>query len=346
MAMFWFWTVAAMLVAYAALDGFDLGAGIIHLLVARTDEQRRAVIRSVGPVWDGNEVWLIAGGGILFMAFPGVYAASFSGFYLALMAVLWLLILRGISLEFRNHVDSPAWSPLWDVVFAGASAALAIFYGAAVGNVVRGVPLDGSGYFFLPFWTDFRVGQEVGILDWFTVMVGLATFFAMAEHGALWVAMKTEGELEERCHRLAGITWWLVLVFTLLVAIVSPWVQPHLLARIMRHPWGYIFPAIVTAGLIGMRYFNAGATARRAFLCSCLYVIGIVGSTAFGLCPYLLPASTNSSAGLTLYNSAAPLSSLEIGLAWFIPGILLAIGYQFVVYRGFAGRVQPREEGY
>jgi len=142
-------------------------------------------------VWDGNEVWLISGGGVLLMAFPALYASSFSGFYLPLMIVLWLFMLRGISLEFRNHLDSPAWAPGWDVVFAGASAALAGFLGAAIGNVVRGVPLDSTGYFFLPLWTNFRVGREVGILDWFTIIIGFATFFAMGEHGALWVAMKT-----------------------------------------------------------------------------------------------------------------------------------------------------------
>jgi cytochrome bd ubiquinol oxidase subunit II len=139
MATFWFWTVVAMLAAYATLDGFDLGAGIIYLLVARTDEERRAVLRSIGPVWDGNEVWLIAGSGVLFLAFPALYASSFSGFYLPLMIVLWLFMLRGISLEFHNHLDSPVWAPGWDVAFAGASGALAGFLGAAIGNIVRGV---------------------------------------------------------------------------------------------------------------------------------------------------------------------------------------------------------------
>ncbi|MGH7934149.1 MAG: cytochrome d ubiquinol oxidase subunit II, partial [Candidatus Binataceae bacterium] len=271
MEVFWFCAVAAMLAVYATLDGFDIGAGIIHLFVARTDAERRAVLRSVGPVWDGNEVWLIAAGGTLFMAFPTLYAVSFSGFYLPLMIVLWLLILRGISLEFRNHIDSAAWSPLWDVVFAGASAALAGVFGAAIGNIVRGVPLGNSGYFFLPLWTNFRVGKQAGILDWFTIVVGFATFLAMAEHGALWVAMKTEGDLEARCRRFARLGWWAVLLFTALVAIISPFVQPHLLDRIANHPWGYVFPAVAIMGLFGMRYFNAPATGRRSFLFSCMY---------------------------------------------------------------------------
>src|ERR1035437_609779 len=185
MATFWFWAIGSMLAIYAVLDGFDIGAGIIHLLVARSETERRLVLRTIGPVWNGNEVWLIAGGGTLLMAFPALYASSFSGFYLPLMMVLWLLILRGISVEFRSRIDSPVWSPFWDLVFAGASAALAGFYGAAIGNVIRGVPLDASGFFFLPLWTNFNVGPRVGILDWFTIMVGLATFFTMAEHGAL-----------------------------------------------------------------------------------------------------------------------------------------------------------------
>src|SRR5438105_14940730 len=132
----WFALVAFMLTAYVVLDGFDLGAGAVHLFIARTDEERRTVLRSIGPVWDGNEVWLLAGGGTLYFAFPALYAASFSGFYLPLMMVLWLLMLRGISIEFRSHVKSPVWGPLWDVVFGGASALLAIFFGAALGNVV------------------------------------------------------------------------------------------------------------------------------------------------------------------------------------------------------------------
>jgi cytochrome d ubiquinol oxidase subunit II len=339
MATFWFWVVTALLAAYCTLDGFDIGAGIIHLQVARTDAERRAVLRSIGPVWDGNEVWLIAGGGILFLAFPTLYASSFSGFYLPLMIVLWLLMLRGISVEFRNHIDSPVWSPAWDVVFAGSSAALAGFYGAAIGNVVRGVPLDKSGYFFLPLWTNLRTGKDVGILDWFTIIVGFATFCAMAQHGALWVAMKTDGELETRCRRIASLGWWAVLFFTVLIALIGPLVQPHLLEQISAHPWGYSFPAVAITGLFGMRYFNASITGRQAFVCSSMYMAGIAAATAFGIFPYVLPSTLDPSFGLTAYDAAAPPSSLKIGLAWFVPGVMLAAVYLFIAYRSFAGKV-------
>jgi cytochrome bd ubiquinol oxidase subunit II len=339
MAIFWFWVVAALLAAYCTLDGFDIGAGIIHLLVARTDLERRAVLRSIGPVWDANEVWLIAGGGILFLAFPTLYAASFSGFYLPLMIVLWLLMLRGISVELRNHIDSPVWSPAWDVVFAGSSAALAGFYGAAIGNVVRGVPLGKSGYFFLPLWTNFRIGKDVGILDWFTIIVGFATFSAMAEHGALWVAMKTDGELETRCRGVARVGWWAVLFFTGLIAMMGPYVQPHLLEQISAHPWGYVFPALAIFGLFGMRYFNSFVTGRQAFVCSCMYMASIAASTAFGIFPYVLPSTLRPSFGLTAYAAAAPPSSLKIGLAWFVPAVMLAVIYLLIAYRSFAGKV-------
>ena len=214
MATLWFCLVAVMLAVYVLLDGFDLGAGIVHLGVARTDQERRAVIGTIGPVWDGNEVWLIAGGGTLFFAFPLLYASSFSGFYLPLTMVLWLLILRGISIEFRSHVKGLLWSPFWDFVFCLSSALLAIFYGAALGNVVRGVPLDSSGYFFEALWTNFRFGSDAGILDWYTILVGLAAYFALAEHGALWVAHKTDGAIRQRAQRIARMGWWVLTLLT------------------------------------------------------------------------------------------------------------------------------------
>src|SRR5580658_8090300 len=207
MGTIWFCLVAIMIAMYVLLDGFDLGAGAIHLIVAKTDLERRQVLASIGPVWDGNEVWLLAAGGTLYFAFPALYASGFSGFYLPLMMVLWLLILRGTSIEFRNHIRSAVWQPLWDFLFCASSLLLAVFYGVALGNVVRGVPLDGSGYFFEPLWTNFRLGQATGILDWYTILVGLAAYFVLTQHGALWVAYKTAGALRARARRVARWTW-------------------------------------------------------------------------------------------------------------------------------------------
>jgi len=327
----WFCLVAAMLAVYVALDGFDLGAGIIHLLVARNDAERRQVLGAIGPVWDGNEVWLLAAGGTLYFAFPGLYASSFSGFYLPLMIVLWLLILRGIAIEFRNHIAGPVWQPIWDTVFAWSSGMLAIFFGAALGNVVRGVPLDSDGVFFLPLWTNFQIGKDAGILDWYTVLAGLTAFVALAAHGALWVSLKTSAELEARARGMANRAWWLLVAFTVLLTIASFGIQPHLFESFRARPWGYIFPLLALAGLAGMRAANKS----RAFLFSCTYLAGMLASAAAGLFPYVLPANGDPASSLTIYNTAASSYGLLVGLAWFIPGILLATGYFVYTYRNF-----------
>jgi len=332
----WFCIVAVMIAIYVVLDGFDLGAGILHLVVAKTHEERRAVLASIGPVWDGNEVWLLAGGGTLYFAFPALYASSFSGFYLPLMMVLWLLILRGIAIEFRNHIEGPVWVPIWDTIFSCASALLAIFFGAALGNVVRGVPLDASGYFFLPLWTDFSAGQDAGILDWYTVLIALAAFFTLAEHGALWLALKTEGAVEARARRTASLLWWGVLALAAIITLVSFQVQPHLGESLRERPWGYVFPLLAVAGLIVMKWTDG----LRAFLGSCIFIVGMLTSVVFGVYPDVLPSNGDPNLSLTIYNSAAPPYGLSVGLMWFIPGIALATGYFVYTYRSFSGKVR------
>src|SRR5437870_5940143 len=244
MGFVWFWLVAIMIVAYVVLDGFDLGVGILHPFLARTDEDKQLMLRSIGPVWDGNEVWLLAGGGTLYFAFPALYSAAFSGFYLALMMVLWLLMLRGISIEFRNHINTAVWKPFWDVAFAGASALLALVFGIALGNVVRGVPLDHAGFFFVPLWSSLRVSGETGIIDWYTTLIGLAAFCTLAMHGSLWVSLKTSGVVYQRSRQLAQRSWWAVLLTTLIITYFSFRIQPNLGAQFGSNPWGFDFPAL------------------------------------------------------------------------------------------------------
>ncbi|MCI0625979.1 MAG: cytochrome d ubiquinol oxidase subunit II [Acidobacteria bacterium] len=347
METIWFCLVALMLTAYVVLDGFDLGAGIVHLWVACTDRERRMVLRSIGPVWDGNEVWLLATGGTLYFAFPALYAAGFSGFYLPLMIVLWLLVLRGISIEFRNHLDSPVWQPLWDVVFSFSSLLLAVFFGAALGNVVRGVPIDHTGYFFEPLWTDFLVdGSRTGILDWYTILVGLAALAVLTLHGALWVTMKTEGEVSARSRQCARQAWWAVAALTVLVTWVTFRVQPHVPARLAEQPWGFVFPALALTGLGGMFVFLRGGNEVRAFLSSCAYIVGMLTSVAFGVYPYVLPSSVSPEYALTVHNAKAADYGLQVGLVWWAIGMALASGYFIYTYRHFAGKVRLDEEGY
>jgi len=334
----WFCLVAIMIAGYVVLDGFDLGAGIIHLFVARTEPERQRVLHSIGPVWDGNEVWLIAGGGTLYFAFPALYSAAFSGFYLALMMVLWLLILRGISIELRSHIESPIWKPFWDLIFGGSSALLALLYGAALGNVVRGVPLDSDGFFFIPLWTNFQPGQDPGIVDWYTLLIGAAAFTALALHGCYWVVLKTDGGLQQRSRAFGRRIWWAVVTFTAIITVVSFRLQPNILKEFSEHAWGYLFPMLVFAGLAGMRVSSARQLDLYAFLSSCLYLVGMLTSTVFGVFPYVLP-SLSPRPGLTVMNAAAPEYGLYIGLAWWIPGMALAVFYSAFVYRRFAGKV-------
>ncbi|MGH7670308.1 MAG: cytochrome d ubiquinol oxidase subunit II [Gemmatimonadaceae bacterium] len=346
MEALWFWLLGGMLIVYVILDGFDLGAGALHLWLARTPTERRLVLRSIGPVWDGNEVWLVAAGGTLFFAFPGLYAAGFSGFYLPLMMVLWLLVLRGIAIEFRGHVDNAIWAPFWDVVFCGASALLALFLGVALGNVVRGAPLSAGGWFFEPLWTNFRVGPEPGILDWYTTTVGVAALAALAMHGAVWVWLKTGDALGERARGAARVLSVVVFGLSLLVTAATFRVQPLVAGHLADAPGGYVFAVVAVAGLVVVWLATGRRRMRLAFLGSTAYLAGILASAAFGLWPYVLPATTGTAYGLTAHAVAAPDSSLRIGLAWWIPGMIIAGVYTVFIYRHFAGRVRLDGDGY
>jgi cytochrome d ubiquinol oxidase subunit II len=331
METLWFWLVAILLTAYVVLDGFDLGAGALHFFLGKTEEERSQILDSIGPFWDGNEVWLLAGGGTFFFAFPEAFAAAFSGFYLPLMVVLWLLILRGISIESRHLIHNPLWTGFWDAIFSGASAMLCIFFGAALGNVVRGVPLDANHEFFLPLWTTFAPGAEPGILDWYTVLVALLATATLLHHGALWIAYRTHAPLETRALAAAGGLWYAVAAFTAAVTFASTAVRPGLLQNFVDYPLGAVFPLIAAAGLIGSRF-------RYRFPASCVYILGMLTSVVFSVYPSVLPGIGNP--GLTVRSSAAPLYGLQIGLVWWIPGFLLACAYAVFLYRRFAGKVE------
>jgi cytochrome d ubiquinol oxidase subunit II len=338
MGTIWFCLVAVMIAMYVLLDGFDLGAGAIHLLVAKTDEERRAVLASIGPVWDGNEVWLIAAGGTLYFAFPALYASGFSGFYLPLMIVLWLLILRGTSIEFRNHVKSAVWDPFWDFLFCASSFLLAFFFGAALGNVVRGVPLDSSGYFFEPLWTNFKLGEETGILDWYTILIGVLALLALAMHGSLWVQVKTTGAVNQRAKRLASGACWILMALTALVTATTFKIQPQVKENFVTWPWGLVFPLLAVAGIAGVRFELVRRDERKAFFASCAYLTGMLTSVVFGVYPMVLPAR-NPIYSLTVASAKAGAYGLRVGLVWWTIGIILAAGYFIFVYRSFAGKV-------
>jgi cytochrome bd ubiquinol oxidase subunit II len=340
MGTLWFVIVALMLTAYVVLDGFDLGAGVIYLLVARNTAERQTVLRAIGPVWDGNEVWLLAAGGTLYFAFPQLYASSFSGFYLPLMMVLWLLMLRAIGIEFREHIQNPVWQDFFDVVFFGSSTLLIIFLGAALGNVIRGVPLHVDGYFFEPLWTNFRVGVNNGILDWYTVMAGVVALVTLTLHGALYVCVKTDSDLCARSRRLATVLAPVLLVLTGVSFVATRYVVPDILGNYIAHPVGLLVPVIVFGSLVVIMWAVPKGKEKLAFRASCTYIAGMLVGAAGALYPVLLPASTNASYSLTIQNSAAGSHGLTVGLIWWTLSMIFALGYFVFVYRMFRGKIR------
>jgi cytochrome bd ubiquinol oxidase subunit II len=350
MPTLWFMIVAVMVAAYVVLDGFDLGAGVIYLSTARTAQERHKIMRAIGPVWDGNEVWLLAAGGTLYFAFPLLYASSFSGFYLPLMMVLWLLMLRGIGIELRAHVDNPVWRGFFDVVFCVSSILLCIFFGAALGNVVRGVPLGTDEYFFEPLWTNFRVGENNGILDWYTVLTGVIALVTLTAHGALYIAVKTDGDLNRRARSVARWVWPVQLLLTVVGLVATVSIRPGVLDNYKQHAIGFVIPFIVFGSLgvmmHGILKGDDPAKEKLAFVGSSLYIVGMLVGAAFALYPVVLPASTDPARDLTIYNTAAGEHGLTVGVTWWVLGAILALGYFLFLFRMFKGKVRLEGEGY
>jgi cytochrome d ubiquinol oxidase subunit II len=346
MATVWFFLVSVMLAVYVVLDGFDFGAGILHLRVAKTDEERRTVLAAIGPVWDGNEVWLLASGGVLVYAFPRVYAAGFSGFYLPLMIVLWLLILRGLSIEFRSQQQNPLWRSFWDGTFFFASSLLAIVLGAALGNVIRGVPLDAAGYFTGPLFTDFRMGARPGVLDWYTVLVGLFTLCVLAGHGALYLIWKTTGPVQARCQTLATRLWGLTIVLGLFTTFATWQVRPSLYTNLMARLWTWPLTLLVVVCPILVLLSLRKQRELPAFLAGAGFILCMLAATVAGLYPRLLTSTLNPRYDLTVDNASAGAIGLQVGLMWWTLALLLAIGYFVYLFRSFRGKVKLESDGH
>ena len=335
--------VAFMLVCYVILDGFDIGAGIVHYFVGRNDKERAAVISAIGPVWDGNEVWLLATGGTLYFAFPALYAAGFSGFYLPLIMVLWLLILRAAGIELRHQLQNRLWTSFWDFVFSMSSVLLAIFFGAALGNVIRGVPLDATGYFFEPLFTHWGVTGETGILDWFTVLSGVVAFVALAVHGANYLALKTEGDMNARSRKVVSLGWFALVLVTILSLAAVLNVRPQLLDNYYAMPIGWVIPAAVVGSLAAIKFFNSKGNDKAAFLSSSVYLAVMLGGAVYGLYPNVLPA-LDPAHSLTVHNAKAGAYGLSVGIVWWVVGIIIALGYFTFLFRTFKGKVAMDEQ--
>jgi len=304
LATIWFAIVSLMLAAYVVLDGFDFGAGALHLLVAKTDAERRQVLNAIGPFWDGNEVWLLAAGGALFCAFPRVLSAGLSGFYFAIFLVLWCLIGRGVAIEFRSHVEDALWRGFFDVVFAGASLLLAVLFGAALGNVLRGVPLDADGWFALPLFTDGTTRPPVGILDAYTVLVAVFALLALAGHGANFLCWKTAGPVAERSRRLAGGLWWTVAGLWPLVTWSTARIQPSMVDHFGARPLAWLSVLIALGGLVAVFLGRSRARPLQSFLGSSAVLGGLLAATAACVYPVML-RSTGEGAALDALSANA-----------------------------------------
>lgn len=350
MELFWYIVLVVMLATYVVLDGYDFGAGIVHLFLAKTEKDKKAVTNAIGPFWDANEVWLIAAGGVLFFAFPTLYASSFSGFYLPLIMILWLLIFRAIGLELRGQIHNVLWETVWDKAFGIASLLLALFFGIALGNVVRGVNLgmvengvstQEAHYFFLPLWnpTFSPHAEHLGIIDWFTLLLGIISVVALTIHGANWIVYKTNAAINQQLKR---VVFNLNIALSVLVVIsVCVWhlIEPKPFHNFLVHPVLFIFPVITLIGLLGL--FNVKRLKKdgQGFLFSSLFLVGGLASTVASIFPNVLPSTNTINPSLTIYNVAADDYGLSVGVYWFVIAAILVLVYFIIQYKVFKGKM-------
>jgi len=326
----WFILVGVLLTGYAVLDGFDLGIGALHLFTSK-DQERRVMINAIGPVWDGNEVWLVTGGGALFAAFPNVYATVFSGFYLALMLLLASLIFRAVAIEFRSKQPMHWWRQLWDIGFAGGSLLSSLLIGTALGNIAWGVPVDANGEF---------AGTFLGLLTPYPLLVGVTTVALFMMHGAIYGVLKTEGELHDKLRRWAmnSIIFFVISAVTLTMATLL--FVPHMAARVRDHPWLF---SVALANMLAIanipREFHRGNDGL-AFLSSCAAIVTLMALFALNLFPYLVYSLPHPENSLTIYNAASSPKTLGIMLLIAGIGVPVVVAYTISIYWIFRGKVK------
>ena len=331
----WFILIGVLLAGYAILDGFDLGVGMLHLFVAKGDGERRQVINSVGPVWDGNEVWLLTGGGALFAAFPKVYATVFSGLYLVLVLVLAALILRAVCLEFRSKEPGPGWRGAWDTVFGLSSFLPSLLFGVAVGNVMRGLPLDAEQEF---------AGTFLGLINPFALVVGLLAVAMFLVQGAAWLDLKTEGPVRERARGWAKGAWLALVVLWLVATLYSRVESPHLW-RAFARPVAWVVPVVFVVAVAEYRMLLARGRAGMAFAHSSVAIAALLGLVGLGLYPDLVPA-LGGGPSLNVTNASSSPLTLKVMLVVAIVGMPLVVGYTIFIYSRFRGRVKLDEHSY
>jgi cytochrome d ubiquinol oxidase subunit II len=333
----WFALFAIIIAGYLILDGFDMGVGILLLPLARDDEERRTFLNSIGPVWDGNEVWLVLGGGVLFAVFPLAYASLFSGLYLAFMLVLLVIILRTVALEFRSKEPGRRWRSSWDVVFAAASLGLAMLLGVAFGNILYGLPIDANG--------NISIGL-IGLLTPFALLVGVTTAVMFAMQGGIYLLMKTEGAVSERIARALRPIMVAFFVLNTIVVLALVAFDPQITRRYTTDIWPVIFPAAALLALVGAWRMVRAGEAFRAFLCSSATIGLLLVSGGIGLYPNLIISTISPANDLTIYTAAAADNTLEVCLIIALIGMPFVLLYTAGVYFIFRGKTVVDKHGY
>lgn len=345
METIWFALIAVTAAVFVVMDGFDFGAGALHLVVARTDGERREVLAAIGPLWDGNEVWLLATGTSLFLAFPRALGSALSGFYLAIFMVVWSLILRAVAIELRSHVADTMWRRFWDATLGIASVLLPILFGAALGNLLRGLPLDRTGYFSLPLFTDFRVSANPGVLDWYTVLVGVFALVALLHHGALFLAWKTGGEVRSRSLVAASRLFPVLALVWIVATFATARVNPGLFAAFAVRPLAWITALLAVGGFLWSWIARRRGRELAAFVGSGAFVLGLLAATAASVYPVILGSIADPGLSLTAFNASTSEHSLRTGLTWWVFAFPLAVGYFLLLFRIHRGKVVVPAEG-
>jgi len=332
----WFLLVWVLLGGYAILDGFDLGVGVLHLF-ARDERERRIHVGAIGPFWDGNEVWLLTGGGALFAAFPIVYATVFSSFYLALMLLLLALIFRAVSLEFRGQVDSPGWRRFWDWAFGLGSLLPAVLLGVAIGNILRGIPIDADGVANVSF---------VSLLNPYALLIGVLSLAMFTMHGAAFLTVKTEGDLQQRMARWASGVWVVFLILYLVAFAATFFAAPFLFEGALGKPLFWAFLVLLLAAAVNVPIAIRSGKYLRSFLASSVTIVSVMGLAAVCLFPRMAPSSLDLANSLTVYNASSTPRTLTVMLVIALIGMPIVIAYSAYIYKVFAGKVVVEEESY
>ena len=326
----WFILLGVLFTGYAMLDGFDLGVGALHLFT-KSDEERRVMLNAIGPVWDGNEVWLVTGGGALFAAFPNVYATVFSGFYLAFVLLLVALIFRAVAIEFRSKQPMRWWRQMWDIGFSAGSVLSSLLIGVAMGNIAWGIPLDDRGEFAGTFWS---------LLHPYSLLLGVTTVALFMMHGAIYALMKTEGPLHDK---LRGWINQCIIFFIICYAVTTMATLlyvPHMAARVRENPWLF---SVALANMLAIanipREFHHGNDGR-AFLSSCATIVTLMALFALNIFPNMIYSLPNPENSLTIYNAASSPKTLRIMLVIACIGVPVVIAYTVCIYWIFRGKVK------